>query len=117
MKLKPIILHKVNTHRAEPVPDEACSVLVHFTLQLNGTSTPGVATVYQDGTYIEAFWSRPDTWLDTLTCTRLQALTWSDFTLVTNSLYTNITDFLGRETCDHYQSTRTTRSSFLQAPA
>ncbi len=115
--LKPIILHKVAILRSEPDPEEPFSVLVHFTLQLNGTTTPGVATIYKDGTYIEAFWSRPDTWLDTLTCTRLRAITWNDFTLVTNSFHTNITDFLGRETCDHYQSTRTTRSSFLRAPA
>lgn len=117
MTLKPLLLHKVNVTRYERNQVDTVSVLVFFTLQLNGTTTSGCADVFHEGTYIEAFWSSPDQWLDSLTCTRLKALTWEDHDQVINTLKTTITDILGRDTCDHYQLTRTTRSSFLRAPA
>lgn len=117
MTLKPLLLHKVNVTRHERDKVDTVSVRVFFTLQLNGTTTAGCADVFHDGTYLEAFWSSPDQWLDSLTCTRLKALTWEDHDQVIHTLKTTITDILGRDTCDHYQSTRTTRSSFLRAPA
>lgn len=117
-KLKPILLHKIDVQRMEQDCVEQSEVLVYFTLQLNGTTTTGAATLYKDGSYIEAFWSRPDTWLDSLTRTRLQALTWTDYSKLLLELQTSVTNYiLGRESCDQYQSTHTTRSSFLQAPA
>lgn len=117
MTLKPLLLHKINATHHERDPVEAAAVHVFFTLQLNGTVTTGCADIFHDGTYIEAFWSSADQWLDSLTCTRLKALTWEDNTTILATLRSSITSYiLGRDTCDHFQLTRTTRSSFLQAP-
>lgn len=117
MTLKPLLLHKVNITRHERDTIDTVSVRVFFTIKLNGTTTTGCADVFHDDTYVEAFWSSPDQWLDSFTCTRLQALTWIDHTNILDTLKNQITEhILGMDPCDHYQSTRTTRSSFLRAP-
>ena len=117
MTLKPLLLHKINVTHCKRDEAESALVRVFFTLQLNGTTTTGCADVFQDGTYVEAIWSSPDQWLDSRTCTRLKALTWNDHSIITTTLKDRVTEHvLGRDTCDHFQSTRTTRSSFLQAP-
>jgi hypothetical protein len=116
--LKPIILHKINILRSERSSEEAASVRVFFTLQLNGTESLGHADLFHEGNYIEAFWSRLDTWLDQHTQIRLQALNWRDCTTVTTNLQTAVTEhILGRNSCDHFQSTHTTLSSYLPARA